>query len=54
MDKTHPLSSPMVVRLLDMKKDPFHPHKNGIKLLGLEVSYLSVISALIYLITILA
>ena len=25
MDKTHPLSTPMVVRSLDVKKDPFRP-----------------------------
>ena len=25
MDKAHPLSLPMIVRSLDVKKDPFHP-----------------------------
>ena len=25
MDKVHPLSTPMVVRLLDVNKDQFHP-----------------------------
>jgi hypothetical protein len=25
MDKTHPLSTPMVVQSLDMKKDPYRP-----------------------------
>ena len=29
MDKAHPLSSPMVVRSLDVKNDPFHPCENG-------------------------
>ena len=27
MDKSHPLSSPMVVRSFDVKKDPFHLKK---------------------------
>jgi hypothetical protein len=48
MDKAHPLSSPMVVRLLDVKKDPFHP-KDDEETLGLEVPYLSAIGALMYL-----
>ena len=29
MDKAHPLSSPMVVRSLDVKKDPFRPCEKG-------------------------
>ena len=49
MDKAHPLSSPMVVRLLDVKKDPFRPCEKGEELLGLEVPYLSVIGAFMYL-----
>ena len=49
MDKTHPLSSPMVVCSLDVKNDSFHPCENVEKLLGPEVSYLSVICALMYL-----
>ena len=49
MDKAHPLSSPMVVRSLDVKKDPFRHCKKGEELLGPEVSYLSVICALMYL-----
>ena len=49
MDKAHPLSSPMVVRSLDVKKDPFRPYEKGEKLLGPEVPYLSVIGALMYL-----
>ena len=49
MDKVHPLSSPMVVRSLDVKKDPFRPCEKGEKLLGTEVPYLSVIGALIYI-----
>ena len=49
MDKAHPLSSPMVVCSLDVKNDPFRPYEKGEELLGLEVPYLSVISALMYL-----
>ncbi|RVW51150.1 Retrovirus-related Pol polyprotein from transposon TNT 1-94 [Vitis vinifera] len=49
MDKAHPLSSPMVVRSLDVKKDPFRLCEKDEELLGLEVPYLSAIGALIYL-----
>ena len=40
MDKTHPLSSLMVVRSLDVKNDPFRPCEKNEELLGLEVPYL--------------
>jgi hypothetical protein len=49
MDNVHSLSIPMVVRLLDMKKDHFRPLKENEEILGLEVSYLSIIGALMYL-----
>ena len=49
MDKAYPLSSPMIVRSLDMKNDLFHPYENGEELLGLKVPYLSTIGALMYL-----
>ena len=49
MDKAHPLSSPMIVRSLDVKNDPFRPYKKGEELLGPEVPYLSVSGALMYL-----
>jgi Reverse transcriptase (RNA-dependent DNA polymerase) len=49
MDKTHPLSTPMVIRSLDVKKDPYRPQKNNKKVLGPEVPYLSAIGALMYL-----
>ena len=49
MDKAYPLSSPMVVRSLDVKKDSFLPYKKGEELLGHEVPYLSAIGALMYL-----
>ena len=49
MDKSHPLSSPMVVRSLEVTKDPFWPKEENEELLGLEVPYLSAIGALVYL-----
>ena len=49
MDKAHPLSYPMAVGSLDVKKDPFHPYEKGEELLGPKVPYLSVIAALMYL-----
>ncbi|CAL2237733.1 unnamed protein product [Prunus armeniaca] len=49
MDKAHPLSSHMVVRSLDVKKDHFRPLEDNEELLGPEVPYLSAIGALMYL-----
>ena len=49
MDKSHPLSSPMVVRSLEVIKDPFQPKKGNEELVGLEVPYLNAIGALMYL-----
>ena len=49
MDKAHPLSSPMVVKSLDVKNDSFRPCEKGEELLGPEVPYLSAIGALMYL-----
>ncbi|XP_070046399.1 uncharacterized mitochondrial protein AtMg00810-like [Nicotiana tomentosiformis] len=49
MDKAHPLSTPMVVRSLDINKDPFRPHENDGELLGDETPYLSAIGALMHL-----
>ena len=49
MDKAHPLSIPMVVRSLNVDKDPFHPADENEELLGPEVPYLSAIGALMYL-----
>ena len=49
MDKSHPLSSPMVVRSLEVTKDSFRPKKENEELLGSELPYLSAIGALIYL-----
>ena len=49
MDKAHPLSSLMVLRSLDVKKDLFRPCEKDKELLGPEVPYLSTIGALMYL-----
>ena len=49
MDKSHPLSSPMVVRSLEVTKDPFRPKEENEELLGPEVPYLCAICALMYL-----
>ncbi|CAN4123323.1 unnamed protein product [Withania somnifera] len=49
MDKTHPLSTPMVVQSLDVNKDPFRPQEENEELLGHEVPYLGAIGALMYL-----
>ena len=49
MDKAHPLSSPMIVRFLDAKKDHFRPKEENEALLGHEIPYLSEIGALLYL-----
>ena len=46
MDKAHPLSTPMVGRSLDVKKDPFWPQEDDEETLGPEVPYLSAIGAL--------
>ncbi len=49
MDKAYPLSSPMVVRSLDKKRDGFWLWGNDEELLSSEVPYLSAIGALMYL-----
>ena len=46
MDKAHPLSSLMIVRSLDVKKDSFRPCKKNEELLGPEIPYLSAIGVL--------
>ncbi|CAM8926278.1 unnamed protein product [Rhodiola kirilowii] len=50
MDKAHPLSTPMVVRSLNIENDPFRPQSNDEEILGPEVPYLSAIGALMYLV----
>ena len=49
MDKAHPLNSPMIVRSLEVDKDPFRHKEENEKLLGPEVPYLRAIGALMYL-----
>ena len=49
MDKSYPAKSPMVVRSLDLEKDPFRPREEGEEVLGSEYPYLSLIGALMYL-----
>ena len=49
MDKSHPINSFMVVRSLEVNKDPFRPKEENEKLLGPEVPYLNAIGALMYL-----
>ena len=49
MDKSHLLNSPMIVRSLEVTKDPFWPKEENKELIGPEVPYLSAICALMYL-----
>ena len=49
MEKANPLSTPMVVRSLNVKSDLFRPHEDNEEVLGPEVPYLSAIEALMYL-----
>ena len=49
MDKAYPLSTPMVVQSLDVKKDPFRPKDEEEEILGPEVPYLNAVGALMYL-----
>ena len=49
MDNAHPLSAPMVVLSLDIKKDPYRPIEKNEEELGLEVPHLSAVEALMYL-----
>ncbi|XP_074377338.1 secreted RxLR effector protein 161-like [Apium graveolens] len=48
MEKAHPLTTPMVVRSLEVETDPFQPRKEDEDALGPEVPYLSAIGALLY------
>ena len=45
MDKSHPLSSLMIVHSLEVKNDIFCPKEDNEELLGLEVPYYIVIGA---------
>lgn len=48
-DKAKPSGTPMIVRSLDPKKDPFRPVDENEEILAPEVPYLSAIGALLYL-----
>ena len=48
MDKTHPLSTPIVVQSCDAIEVPFH-HQDNEEILDLGVPYLSAINAHMYL-----
>ncbi|GJU08593.1 hypothetical protein Tco_1125023 [Tanacetum coccineum] len=50
LDKSHSLSTLMVVRTLDVKNDPFRPQDVDEEILGHEVLYLSAIGALMFFI----
>ena len=49
MDNTHHLNTPMVVRSLNAKNNPFWPPEKDEEILGSKVSYLSAIEELMYL-----
>lgn len=49
MNKTQSLSSPMILRSLDMDKDLFQLQMNYEKLVGPQVSYIGIIELLMYL-----
>ena len=49
MDKSYSAKTPMVVRSIDMNKDPFRPREEGEEILSQEFPYLSAIGALMYL-----
>ena len=49
MDKSHPISTPMVCRSLDVGNDQFRPAEDNEEILGPEVPYLSAVGALMYL-----
>lgn len=46
IDKSHPLTTPMMIRSLEPDTDPFLPHEDGENVLGLKIPY---IGALMYL-----
>ena len=49
MDNSHPLSTPMVLRFLDINTDPFQPQEKDEELLFDETPYLIAVGALMYL-----
>ena len=51
MNEAHALTLPMVVRSLDVKKDPFRSCEKSEELIGPKVPYLRAIGALMHLAT---
>lgn len=49
MDKTNPLSTPMMFRTLNVENDPFRPKEGNEEDINFELPYLSIIGALMYL-----
>jgi hypothetical protein len=49
MDKSYPSKTPMVVRSLNIDKDPFKPKGEYEELLGPEVTYLGAIGVLMHI-----
>ena len=49
MDKANPLSTPTVVRSLNVEKDHFRPCEDNEEIVDSEVAYLSAIGVLMYL-----
>lgn len=49
MDKSHLLHTPMILRSLDLDRNPFRPEEKDEELLGPEVTFLSIIRAILYL-----
>jgi hypothetical protein len=49
MNMSYISKTPIVVRSLDLEKDPFKQRNDEEKILGLEFPYLSVVGALMYI-----
>jgi hypothetical protein len=49
INMSYPLKTAIVVRSLDLEKDPFRPRDDEEQILGPEFPYLSVVGALMYL-----
>jgi len=50
MGKANSLNTPMVVKSLNGKKDPFYPREDNEEVFGPEVPYLNAIKVLMYLV----
>ena len=49
MDKVHTVSTPMISRCLDPKKDPFHPSMEDKEIFRDDIPYLGTIGALLHM-----